>query len=174
MPDPDFALPYRDQPARVRAACAASGSWIAVAAAEHVRRGRAGGFVQVAHGKAAPLRRLHPGDRIACYSPTGAFRGADRLQAFTAIGIVGDGAPYQVDMGGGFHPFRRDVTWLDAREAPIAPLLDTLEFSNGVRNWGYPFRLGLFPISEHDLRVIAAAMAVEVPVGRLREGAASL
>lgn len=151
-----------------------SGNWVAVAAAEHVRRGRAAGFVQVAHGKAPPLHRLRPGDRIACYSPTGAFRGADRLQAFTAIGIVRDGEPYQVDMGGGFHPFRRDVAWLDAREAPIAPLLDMLEFSNGVRNWGYPFRLGLFPISKRDLEIIAAAVAVELPVSSAREGAAVL
>lgn len=33
-------------------------SWIAVASAEHVRSGRAQGFMQVCHGKAAPLRRL--------------------------------------------------------------------------------------------------------------------
>jgi hypothetical protein len=171
MPDPDFVLLHQDPPARPRRDGAMSGNWIAVAAAEHVGRGLAGGFVQVAHGRAAPLRRLQRGDRLACYSPTGAFRGTDRLQAFTAIGIVRDGAPYQVDMGGGFQPFRRDVAWLDAREAPIAPLLDTLEFSNGVRNWGYPFRLGLFPISERDLEVIAAAMAVELPVFPAREGA---
>ena len=30
--------------------------WIAVASAEHVRRGNQGGFMQVNHGKAAPLR----------------------------------------------------------------------------------------------------------------------
>ena len=75
-------------------------------------------------------------------------------------------------MGDDFRPFRRDVTWLEAREAPIAPLLDLLELSNGVRNWGYPFRLGLFPISGRDLAVIAAAMAVELPFGSLREGTA--
>lgn len=32
-------------------------SWIAVASAEHVRSGRSQGFMQVCHGKAAPLRR---------------------------------------------------------------------------------------------------------------------
>jgi hypothetical protein len=33
-------------------------NWIAVASADHVGRGRAPGFMQVCHGKAAPLRRI--------------------------------------------------------------------------------------------------------------------
>lgn len=40
-------------------------NWIAVASAEHARRGREGGFMQVCHGKAAPLRRMGAGDRVA-------------------------------------------------------------------------------------------------------------
>jgi EVE domain-containing protein len=141
-----------------------SRNWIAVASAEHVRRGRAAGFMQISHGKAAPLRRLQPGDRIAYYSPAEAFGGKDKLQAFTAIGVVKAGAPYRVDMGGGFCPFRRDVRWLAAREAPIQPLLDTLDFSAGVKNWGYQLRFGLFEIGDHDLGIVAAAMAAQVPV----------
>ena len=140
-----------------------SRNWIAVAAAEHVRRGRAAGFMQVCHGKAAPLRRLRLGDCIACYSPSAAFRGKDKLQAFTAIGVVNAGEPYCVDMGGGFCPFRRDVNWLEARETPIQPLLDTLDFSAGVKNWGYQLRFGLLEISDHDLRLVAAAMAAQAP-----------
>jgi hypothetical protein len=135
-----------------------SGNWIAVASAEHVRRGRAAGFMQVCHGKAAALRRVRPGDRVAYYSPTEEFRGRTSLKAFTAIGVVRAGEPYQVDMGGGFHPFRRDVDWLPGREFPIAPLLDQLEFAAGRRNWGYQLRFGLFAVSDHDLGVIAAAM----------------
>lgn len=46
-----------------------SRNWVAVASAEHVRIGRAAGFMQVCHGKAAPLRRIKPGDRVAYYSP---------------------------------------------------------------------------------------------------------
>jgi hypothetical protein len=34
--------------------------WIAVGSAEHVRRGRSEGFMQVNHGKAAPLKRIKP------------------------------------------------------------------------------------------------------------------
>ena len=43
--------------------------WLAVASADHVAIGRRGGFMQVCHAKAAPLRRLQPGDRVVYYSP---------------------------------------------------------------------------------------------------------
>ena len=100
-----------------------SRNWLAVASAEHVEIGRNAGFMQVCHGKASPLRRVQPGDRVVyyspnrLYSPSHALRGKDRLQAFTAIGTV-KGALYQADMGFGFHPFRRDVAWHDAEPAP--------------------------------------------------------
>jgi EVE domain len=135
-----------------------SQSWLAVASAEHVRLGRASGFMQVSHGKAAPLRRIQPGDRVAYYSPTAVFGGKDKLQAFTAIGIVKQGEPYSFDMGGGFQPYRRDVAWAKATEVPIQPLLDRLEFTAGVRNWGYQLRFGLLVVSEGDMDLIASAM----------------
>jgi EVE domain len=135
-------------------------NWIAVAAAEHVQRGRADGFMQICHGKAPPLRRVDPHDRVVYYSPTIEFRGSDRCQAFTALGIVCDRAPYQPAVDGNFCPYRRDVLWLETRNAPIRPLLDTLEFSVGRRNWAYQFRFGMFRISEHDMRTIATAMGV--------------
>jgi hypothetical protein len=136
-------------------------NWIAVASAEHVGRGRAGGFMQVNHGKAAPLKRIVPGSRVAYYSPTSTFGGKDKLQAFTAIGVVQPAEPYQGDMGGGFLPFRRDVTWLNAHPAPIQPLLERLEFSAGVNNWGQKFRFGLFSVTDHDMDVIAGAMGAQ-------------
>ncbi|MBL8572316.1 MAG: EVE domain-containing protein [Hyphomicrobiaceae bacterium] len=132
--------------------------WIAVASAEHVRRGRAEGFMQVCHGKAAPLRRIKPGDSVVYYSPTTTFGGTDKLQAFTARGIVRDGESYQVDMGGGFHPWRRDVDWQAAAETPIRPLLAILDFTRGNPGWGYQLRFGLFSISDDDRDRIAAAM----------------
>ena len=132
--------------------------WIAVASAEHVRRGRSEGFMQVSHGKAAPLKRVKPGDGVVYYSPAVTLGGKDKLQAFTAIGTVKDGEPYVVDMGKGFKPYRRDVNWAKAEEAPIRPLLETLEFTAGKPNWGYQLRFGLFPISAADFRLIANAM----------------
>jgi hypothetical protein len=133
-------------------------NWLAVASAEHVRLGRSSGFMQVCHGKAGPLRRVEPGDRVVYYSPTTSFRGAERLQAFTAIGRVREGLPYPFDMGGGFRPWRRDVDWLPAREMPIRPLLDALDFTSSDRNWGYKLRFGLIEIGEQDMDRIAAAM----------------
>ena len=116
--------------------------------------------MQVCHGKASPLRRMQPGDRVIYYSPTEHFGAGDKLQAFTALGTVKPVDPYQVDMGEGFCPFRRDVAWEATRETPIAPLLDRLGFTAGKRNWGYQLRFGLFEIAEADADLIATAMQV--------------
>ena len=135
-----------------------SADWIAVASAEHVALGRAGGFMQVGHGKGSPLKRLHAGDRVAYYSPVRVFGGKDFCQAFTAIGTVRDERVYQGEMGGGFQPFRRDVDWFEASEAPIRPLLDTLAFIGGKTNWGYAFRFGLLKVTPGDMDLIERAM----------------
>ena len=133
-------------------------NWLAIASAEHVRAGREHGIMQVCHGKAAPLRRIKPGDNVIYYSPTVIFRAKDKFQKFTAIGIVKEGEPYLFDMGGGFCPYRRDVTWYMAEETPIEPLLPALDLSKGRSNWGYQLRFGLLPLSEHDMTLIAKAM----------------
>jgi EVE domain len=127
-------------------------NWVAVASAEHVALGRAQGFMQVGHGKGAPLKRLHAGDRIVYYSPVRVFGTKEVCQAFTAVGAVRDERVCQGDMGGGFQPFRKDVDWLPAHEAPIRPLLQALSFTQGKANWGYAFR------TEADMTVIMQAM----------------
>lgn len=140
-----------------------SRNWLAVASAEHVEIGRGAGFMQVCHGKATPLRRVQPGDRVVyyspnrVYSPSHASRGKDHLQTFTAIGTVKEGELYQADMGFGFHPFRRDVAWHDAEPAPLAALKDALSFTQEA-NWGYRLRRGLIEISDSDMTAIASAM----------------
>ena len=139
-------------------------NWIAVASAQHARRGCATpgtGFMQVCHGKAAPLRRVQAGDRVAYYAPTVTMGGKDRLQAFVSIGIAQPGEPYAFDMGGGFVPFRKDVAYVPAQEAPIAPLLDSLEFVEDRTRWGAKFRFRLFAVSDHDMRLIARAMQAD-------------
>lgn len=139
-------------------------NWIAVACAAHARRGCAvpeQGYMQVCHGKCAPLQRIAPGDRVAYYSPTVTMGGKDKLQCFVSIGMVQAGAPYAFDMGGGFVPFRRDVAFVCANEASILPLLDALEFVEDRSRWGYKFRFGLFKVSDHDMALIAAAMGAD-------------
>ena len=140
-------------------------NWIAVACAQHARRGCAtpgAGYMQVCHGKVAPLQRIRPGDRVAYYAPTVTMGGKDRLQAFVSIGIVLPGAPYAFDMGGGVVPSRRDVAYVPAREAAIAPLLAALEFVDDRQRWGSTCRFGLFAVSDHDMRLIAQAMQAEL------------
>ena len=140
-----------------------SRNWLAVASADHVKVGLKGGFMQVCHGKGGPLNRLAPGDKVVYYSPLEELGGKNICRSFTALGLVKSGLPYQFDMGGGFMPFRRDVLWLTAQAAPIRPLLNQLDFSAGLKNWGYKLRLGFFSISDHDISLIAAAMGAEFP-----------
>jgi len=136
--------------------------WIGVASRDHVLRGVAGGFAQLGHGKAAPIRRLSPGDWLAYYSPRTALEGGDPVQAFTAIGTVKPGEPYVGNMGD-FQPTRRDIDFRkSAKEAPIRPLLDTLSFTRGRPSWGYAFRRGSFEVPEADFRAIAEAMGIEL------------
>lgn len=134
-------------------------SWIAVACAEHVARGVAGSFMQVCHGKAAPLRRLRPGDRVAYYSPTRRLGGGERLQCFTALGVVQGESIEQVDMGGGFRPFRRTVRFeATAMAASIAALQALPGFTLKGAGWGARLRFGLLVIDEPSMDLIAAAM----------------
>ena len=136
------------------------GNWLAVACAQHVVRGRELGIMQVCHGKGAPLKRIRAGDRVVYYSPTMFMGGREKCQRFTALGEARDERVYQADMGGGFHPFRRDVDWRPAVEASIHPLLPRLDFSRDNPNWGYALRFGLIKISKRDMDEISAAMSL--------------
>ena len=141
-------------------------NWIAVASAEHARFGRdaARGFMQIGHGKLAPLKRIKPDDRVAYYSPTAVYGVNDKLQSFVSMGIVQPGEPYDFDMGNSFIPFRRDVIYLPAQETPITPLLDNFDFIENRQRWGYKFRFGLFDVSDNDMRLIALAMGSDLKV----------
>ncbi len=143
------------------------GLWLAVASAEHVRIGRAGGFMQVCHGKAGPLRRIGAGAGVVYYSPATVMGGKDGLKSFTAIGRVRAGKPYRFGMDGGFQPFRRDVDWSVCRETPVTMLLGQLDFT-ALPNWGYQLRFGLCPLSERDFRLIAEAMEADFMKAGLR------
>lgn len=138
--------------------------WIAIASAEHARLGRDHrpvGFMQVGHGKGAPLQRIAPGDAVAYYAPATVLGGSDRLQSFVSIGTVQPGKPYTVDMGQGFVPWRRDVRYVRANDAPIAPLIEAFDFVDDPKHWGSKFRFGLFEVNAHDMRLIANAMGAD-------------
>lgn len=143
--------------------------WIVVASKDHVQGGVAGGFAQACHGKAAPLKRMQTGDWVICYSPRREFGGAQKYQAFTAIGrVVGD-TVYEYDMGNDFVSFRRNVAFLDCTEVPILPLIPELGFIRDKQKWGYVFRTGFFEIQKGDFNVISNRM---LPAERMNQDVA--
>lgn len=135
--------------------------WIGVASKEHVMNGVEQGFCQLCHGKSNPLKRLKPGDWLVYYSPRTLIKAGEAVQAFTAIGQILDQEPYCIDMGNGFVPYRRDVQFMEAQNAPIRPMINTLSFIKNKQSWGYVFRFGLLEVPESDFEQIAAAMKVE-------------
>lgn len=134
--------------------------WVGVASRDHVTRAVKGGFCQVNHGKAAPLKRMTRGDTILYYSPREEMRGGKPVQAFTAIGLIDDDEPYQVQQGDDFEPFRRKVDYFTSHDAPIGPLLSQLALTRDRTSWGILFRRGLFTIVDADYSVIARAMGL--------------
>jgi hypothetical protein len=132
--------------------------WIGVVSASHVFRGVEGGFAQLCHGKATPLKRMQAGDWLIYYSPRTDRQNGELLQAFTAIGQVQDDKVYEYRMSESFVPFRRNIRYTNSKETKISSLLEHLSFTRGVNNWGYRFRFGHFEISEQDFQIIADAM----------------
>ena len=132
-------------------------AWLGVVSQQHVQRGVAGGFAQVCHGKAQPLRRMKAGDWLVYYSPALAL-GGEPLRAFTALGQLEDDDVFSFDMGGGFVPFRRRVRYVAAREALLEPLKPKLELCASA-NWGMALRRGHLPLSAADFALIARAMS---------------
>src|SRR5215831_4414847 len=72
--------------------------WIGVVSRSHVQVSVKGGFVQLGHGKKAPLQKLRPNDGLIMYSPRTAYPDGEVLQSFTAIGVIITGHIYQVEM----------------------------------------------------------------------------
>jgi predicted RNA-binding protein len=132
--------------------------WIGIASKEHVKMGVAGGFSQLCHGKAQPLKRMAVGDGLIYYSSKEKF-GEDALcQQFTAIGEVVGHEVYQFEMFPGFIPYRRDIRFHDAIDVPIRPLIERLAFIGDKTHWGYAFRYGHLEIPREDFELIAAQM----------------
>jgi len=141
-----------------------SRNWVAVASAEHVRVGRSRGFMQVCHGKAAPLERMRAGDGFAFYSPRMSYPDGEPLQAFTAIGRIRNGTVYQAAGGDPAGPFRLDVDYFPAQPAPVRPLIEELTFIRSKTHWGAAFRFGLVRVPREDFATIATAMGRDAAV----------
>jgi hypothetical protein len=149
--------------------------WLAVVQRDHVRAGVEQGIAQVNHGSRAGIQRLSPGDGLVYYSPKDALVSAEgaegaALRAFTAIGRVADGEPWQaapVTMltKGEVRPWRRRVEYVEGVvEAPITPLLPVLELTRETPNWGWVMRRGLLEMTAGDFAVIAGEMGADTLV----------
>ena len=136
--------------------------WVGVATRDHVLRAVEGGFAQLSHGKAEPLRRMRVGDWLVYYSPRLRYADREPCRAFTAIGQIASDEISAVAVRDDWAPFRKPARYLPAREAPIRPLIERLAFIEDKRHWGYPFRFNHFQIGAADFRLIAAAMGAEV------------
>lgn len=132
--------------------------WIGVACKEHVENGVQLGICQFCHGKSGPAKRLSHGDFVIYYSAKITMRGTDLYQKFTAIGQITDDAPYQVDMGNEFKPFRRNINYFDAKHVDIKPLVPLLPFIKNKNAWGYIFRYGFLEIDQESFKIISTNM----------------
>ncbi|MBN8512608.1 MAG: EVE domain-containing protein [Rickettsiales bacterium] len=132
--------------------------WIGVACKEHVENGVKLGICQFCHGKSAPAKRLSSGDFVIYYSSKVTMENSELYQKFTAIGEVIDDVPYQVDMGNGFKPFRRNIKYFDTTHIDIKPFVPFLVFIKNKNSWGYVFRYGFLEIDQESFEIIASSM----------------
>ena len=133
-------------------------NWINTVSRDHVERGVQGRFTQANHGKPHLLRKMDRGDWIVFYSPRTVYPDGPALQALTAIGRIADDEPYQVEVSPEFHPWRRNVDFLECVETPIRPRIEEMAFIEDRPRRRDKFRFGVFRIDDHDLEVIRSAM----------------
>jgi predicted RNA-binding protein len=138
--------------------------WIGVASKDHVVNGVRLGICQFCHGKQSPVQRLSKGDYIVYYSSKVTMEGSEPYQKYTAIGVVSDEVPYQVEMENGFKPYRRKVEYLEAQHTDIKPLIPRLPFIKNKSSWGYMFRYGFFEIDQESFEIIAEGMLGKSPL----------
>lgn len=132
--------------------------WVGVAAKEHVKNGVKLGICQFCHGQLGPAKRLTKGDLVIYYSSRHTMERPELYQKFTAIGVIKDDIPYQVEMENGFKPFRRNIDYLKAHDLDIKPLISSLPFIKNKKSWGYVFRYGFLEIDQESFKIIAHGM----------------
>ncbi|TLD88072.1 EVE domain-containing protein [Helicobacter sp. MIT 03-1614] len=129
--------------------------FIGIASKNHIQIGQAGGFCQLCHGKAAPLKRMKQNDKIIYYSPKLTMESKEPYQAFTALGEIADENVYQVEMFKGFFPFRRNVLWSEIkRECPLSVAKTHLEW----KAYASKLRFGHFEVSKEFFNFLAEYM----------------
>lgn len=134
--------------------------WLAVISLEHAMIAADSGFLQVCHGKEAPLKRTSKGDQFFIYSPKSGMRSGEIIQRITYRGhFVGDHI-YQVEQAPGFTPFRRDVTFDTGFTGVPIHGIENLELTSNP-NWGMIIRRGFIELSAKDAeRIVNAGVSL--------------
>ena len=145
--------------------------WLGVVSRTHVERAVAGGFAQLCHGRAAPLKRMKAGDWIVYYSATSEMGGGERVQAFTALGQLIDDRIYEADLGD-WRAHRRDVRYEPVGQVALASLAEQLHLT-AQPHWGFALRRGTLPLDAHDFAIVAQALR-QAPRRRDRLAAADV
>ena len=120
------------------------------------------GFLQVCHGKAAPLRKTSAGDEVFIYCPrTGMGEGAVLKRVEYRCVIENDTA-YQVEQEPGFMPFRKDVRFdTEFQGIPIGDVRG-MELTADP-HWGMLARRGFFELGAHDAALLRRAAQGPAP-----------
>ncbi|CDG22242.1 conserved protein of unknown function [Xenorhabdus poinarii G6] len=131
--------------------------WIAVISRAHARIAADSGFLQVCHGKAAPLRKTRAGDEVFIYCPRSEIGSGEILKTVEYQCVFNDDDIYQVEQFPGFKPFRKNVTFNRNFQSVALKDVIGLEF-NTDPHWGMLARRGFFEISTHDAELLRIAM----------------
>lgn len=123
--------------------------WLAVISLDHAKIAAGSSFLQVCHGKIAPLRRTSAEDQFFIYSPkTGMGRG-ESIMSITYRGSFDDEHIYQVEQSPDFFPYRKKVTFdYSFKPVPIHSI-PGMEFT-AKSNWGLMMRRGFIELSAAD------------------------
>lgn len=136
--------------------------WIGVVSKKHIDRGVEGNFIQLCHGKEAPLKRMAQDDVIFIYSPTIELGSKEKYQCFSAIGKMKNDVIYPYETSPDFTPNRRDVEFLEnIKPALIHDLIEELDFIIDKKKYGAQFRFGHFEINQKDAMTIWNAMRLD-------------
>ncbi len=129
--------------------------WIAVISRAHARIAAGSGFLQVCHGKAAPLRRTAAGDEVFIYCPREAMGAGEVLKRIEFRCTFDDDRVYQVEQAPGFKPFRKDVTFDPGFVGVAIHDVGGLDLTADP-HWGMRARQGFFQISPEDAGLLRA------------------
>lgn len=136
--------------------------WIGVVSLNHIEIGRKDGFIQLCHGKCAPLKKMNVNDLIFIYSPTVELGSKKKYQCFSAIGKMLDNDVKPFMMTEEFMPFRRNVEFLaNHKQLSIHDIKDELDFITDKVRYGAKFRFGHFEISKKNALTLWHAMQLD-------------